>query len=166
MLRDLQASLSEFVRPRDLGVGQRLGAEPEDGNTDIVAQVEALDRLVGASRSAIQALAARVKAHEESIGDLKTRLSDEVAQKDEARQQSDKFETGIRVEEQRTAAADARTKSAEEKLKSLREKEAAVRERIDRLTANVAALAATKQFKSTPMASGLVSPNGGVDRAS
>jgi chromosome segregation ATPase len=166
MLRDLQASLSEFVRPRDLSVGQRLGSEPDDGNDDIAAQLEALDRLVGASRSAIQALAATVKEHEESVSDLKNRLSDEAAQKDEARQQSDKFEAAIRIEEQRTAAADARTKSAEEKFKSLREREAAVRERIDRLTANVAALAATKQFKSPPIASGRVSPNGAADRAS
>jgi chromosome segregation ATPase len=165
MLRDLQASLSEFVRPRDLNLGQRAAAEPAgEGDSDVVAQLDALNNLVTSTKTALQTLAAAAKDHQATVSDLKNRLAEEATQKDTACQQADKFARAIKVEEERAAAADARTTAAEEKFKSLRDREAIVRERIDRLTANVASLASNEQHKPRTAASGR--PDSAVNRAS
>jgi chromosome segregation ATPase len=167
MLRDLQASLSEFVRPRDLSVGQSSVAEPVgDVSSDIVAQLDTLNNLVTTTKTALQTLAATAKDHQATISDLKNRLSEETGQKDVACQQADKFAKAIKAEEERATAADARTDAAGEKFKSLRDREAVVRERIDRLTANVASLASNEQVKTRPAAPGRAGADVAVNRAS
>jgi chromosome segregation ATPase len=167
MLRDLEASLSELMRPHVQSLGQRPHVERGDdlGRSDIVAQLESLISLVEESQDAIDALVATASDHEAIVRDLKNRLSEEAAQKDAAYQLSAKAETLFRVEQERIDAAEARAKSAEEKLKSLESREAVVRERVDRLTTDVTSLASAGEFKSPLVASRLVQPKGGVDRA-
>jgi uncharacterized protein YbcI len=166
MLRDLEASISELMKPRDESVGQRpriVQVDLERG--DIVSQLEALISMVEESQDAIDALVAAASDHEAVVRDLRNRLSEEAAQKDAADQLSAKAETLFEAEKERTDAAEARMKSAEEKLKSLQGRETVVRERIDRLTADVTSLTSAGQFKSPLVASGLVAPKSAVDRA-
>jgi chromosome segregation ATPase len=164
-LRELHTRLSEVTRPRDLRGAKPPRLEPGQENDDIVAQLEALISLAGNGQNVIDDLVSTIKDHEETIYDLKNRLSEATAQRDAAYQNAARAEGAIRAAKDRAEVAEARAKSAEEQMKLLQNRDAAVRDRIDQLTARVSNLASTGQIKSPFPASGPSSPRGAADRA-
>jgi chromosome segregation ATPase len=165
-LRDLHARLSELSRPRDLRNARHPVAEIRgEQHNDIVAQLETLVGLVESSQNVIDDLVSKMKDHEETVYDLKNRLSEAEAQKDEAYQNAARAEGAIRAEKDRAEIAEARAKSAEEEVRFLQNRDSVVRERINRLTASVNNLASTGQIKSPFMASGLTRTRGAADHA-
>src|SRR5579872_438528 len=165
-LRELHARLSEVTRPRDLRSAAHFVAESRgEENGDIVAQLETLISLAGNGQTVIDDLISTIKDHEETVYDLKNRLSEATAQRDAAYQNAARAEGAIRAEKDRAEVAEARAKSAEEQMKLLQNRDAAVRDRIDQLTARVSNLASTGQIKSPFTASSLTSPKCAAGRA-
>ena len=164
-LRELHARLSEVTKPHDLRSAKSPRLELGQENDDIVAQLEALISLAGNGQNVIDDLVSTIKDHEETIYDLKNRLSEATAQRDAAYQNAARAEGAIRAEKDRAEVAEARAKSAEEQMKLLQNRDAAVRDRIDQLTARVSNLASTGQIKSPFTASSLTSPKCAAGRA-
>ena len=163
-LRELHARLSEVTGPHHLRSAAHFVAESR-GDNDIVSQLESLISLAENGQNVLDDLVSTIKDHEETVYDLKNRLSEATAQRDAAYQNAARAEGAIRAEKDRAEVAEARAKSAEEQMKLLQNRDAAVRDRIDQLTARVSNLASTGQIKSPFTASSLTSPKCAAGRA-